>query len=290
MTHSMTGFGKSEVTIGHLHVNIEIRSLNSKFLDLTLKIPTVFKEIDSSLRSIIKNELNRGKIELAIHYEKINSSSKITINKEQLKNYYNQLKEISAELNNQNNEDFMGYALKLPEVIQHQKETVDKQSNEILISAVKQACKNLNSFREKEGESLQKELLNYVNSIQDNLAKINPFEKERLPKVKQKLLRSIEELNLKSQIDEKRLEQELIYYAEKLDLTEEKVRLKEHCIHFMETLKEINSGKKLGFITQEMGREINTIGSKAHHLSIQKIVVEMKDELEKIKEQVLNIL
>ena len=290
MTHSMTGFGKSEVTIGHLHVNIEIRSLNSKFLDLTLKIPTVFKEIDSSLRSIIKDELNRGKIELAIHYEKINSNSKITINKEQLKNYYNQLKEISAELNNQNNEDFMGYALKLPEVIQHQKETVDKQSNEILINAVKQACKDLNSFREKEGESLQKELLNYVNSIQDNLAKINPFEKERLPKVKQKLLRSVEELNLKSQIDEKRLEQELIYYAEKLDLTEEKVRLKEHCIHFMETLKEINSGKKLGFITQEMGREINTLGSKAHHLSIQKIVVEMKDELEKIKEQVLNIL
>ena len=290
MTHSMTGFGKAEVTIGHLHVNIEIRSLNSKFLDLTLKIPTVFKEIDSSLRSIIKNELNRGKIELAIHYEKINSSSKITINKEQLKNYYNQLKEISAELNNQNNEDFMGYALKLPEVIQHQKETVDKQSNEILLNAVEQACKDLKSFREKEGESLQKELLNYVNSIQDNLAKINPFEKERLPKVKQKLLRSIEELNLKSQIDEKRLEQELIYYAEKLDLTEEKVRLKEHCIHFMETLKEINSGKKLGFITQEMGREINTIGSKAHHLSIQKIVVEMKDELEKIKEQVLNIL
>ena len=290
MTHSMTGFGKSEVTIGHLHINIEIRSLNSKFLDLTLKIPTVFKEIDSSLRSTIKNELNRGKIELAIHYEKINSNSKITINKEQLKNYYNQLKEISAELNNQNNEDFMGYALKLPEVIQHQKETVDKQSNEILINAVKQACKDLKSFREKEGESLQKELLNYVNSIQDNLAKINPFEKERLPKVKQKLLRSVEELNLKSQIDEKRLEQELIYYAEKLDLTEEKVRLKEHCIHFMETLKEINSGKKLGFITQEMGREINTLGSKAHHLSIQKIVVEMKDELEKIKEQVLNIL
>ena len=290
MTHSMTGFGKSEVTIGHLHVNIEIRSLNSKFLDLTLKIPTVFKEIDSSLRSIIKNELNRGKIELAIHYEKINSNSKITINKEQLKNYYNQLKEISAELNNQNNEDFMGNALKLPEVIQHQKETVDKQSNEILINAVKQACKDLNSFREKEGESLQKELLNYVNSILDNLAKINPFEKERLPKVKQKLLRSVEELNLKSQIDEKRLEQELIYYAEKLDLTEEKVRLKEHCIHFMETIKEMNSGKKLGFITQEMGREINTLGSKAHHLSIQKIVVEMKDELEKIKEQVLNIL
>jgi len=290
MTHSMTGFGKSEVTLGQLHVNIEIRSLNSKFLDLTLKIPTVFKEIDSSLRSIIKNDLKRGKVELAIHYEKISSSSKITINKEQLINYYIQLKEISTELNNRYEKDFLGYALKLPEVIQHQKETVDKQSNEILINAVKEACKDLNSFRKKEGESLQNELLNYVNSILDNLRKINPFEKERLPKVKEKLLRSVEELNLKSQIDEKRLEQELIYYSEKLDLTEEKVRLKEHCIHFMETLKEMNSGKKLGFITQEMGREINTLGSKAHHLSIQKIVVEMKDELEKIKEQVLNIL
>ena len=286
----MTGFGKSEVTIGHLHINIEIRSLNSKFLDLTLKIPTVFKEIDSLLRSLLKNELKRGKVELAIHYEKINPSSKITINKEQLKNYYNQLKEISTELDNQNDKDFMGFALKLPEVIQHQKETVDKQSNEILINAVKEACKDLNSFREKEGESLQIELLNYVNSILDNLTKINPFEKERLPKAKEKLLNSIEELNLKSQIDEKRLEQELIYYAEKLDLTEEKVRLKEHCSHFMEILPEKNSGKKLGFITQEMGREINTLGSKAHHLSIQKIVVEMKDELEKIKEQVLNIL
>ncbi len=290
MTHSMTGFGKSEVTIGHLHVNIEIRSLNSKFLDLTLKIPTIFKEIDSLLRSLLKNELKRGKVELTIHYEKINPISKITINKEQLKNYYNQLKEISTELDNQNDKDFMGFALKLPEVIQHQKETVDKQSNEILVNEVKEACRDLNSFREKEGESLQKELINYVNSILDNLEKINPFEKERLPKVKEKLLNSIEELNLKSQIDEKRLEQELIYYAEKLDLTEEKVRLKEHCSHFMEILPEKNSGKKLGFITQEMGREINTLGSKAHHLSIQKLVVEMKDELEKIKEQVLNIL
>jgi len=290
MTHSMTGYGKSEVTIGHLHVNIEIRSLNSKFLDLTLKIPTVFKEIDSSLRSLIKNELKRGKIELAINYEKINSNSKITINKEQLKNYYKQLKNISTELDNQNDEDFMGYALKLPDVIQHQKETVDKQSNEILINAVKEACDDLNSFRKNEGASLQNELLNYVNSILDNLTKIDPFEKERLPKVKEKLLRSIKKLNLKSEIDEKRLEQELIYYAEKLDLTEEKVRLKEHCSHFMETLREMNSGKKLGFITQEMGREINTLGSKANHLSIQKIVVEMKDELEKIKEQVLNIL
>jgi uncharacterized protein (TIGR00255 family) len=286
----MTGYGKSEVNIGHLHVNIEIRSLNSKFLDLTLKIPTVFKEIDSSLRPVIKNKLKRGKIELAINYEKINSNSKITINKEQLKNYYKQLKKISTELDNQNDEDFMGYALKLPEVIQHQKETVDKQSNEILINAVKEACDDLNSFRKKEGASLQKELLNYVNSILDNLTKIDPFEKERLPKVKEKLLRTIEKLNLKSQIDEKRLEQELIYYAEKLDLTEEKVRLKEHCSHFMETLREMYSGKKLGFITQEMGREINTLGSKANHLSIQKIVVEMKDELEKIKEQVLNIL
>ena len=290
MTHSMTGFGKSEVTIGHLHINIEIRSLNSKFLDLSLKIPAIFKEIDLSVRSVIKNDLKRGKVEVAIHYEKISSNSKITINKDQLIDYYNQLKKISNELNNENDKDFMGYALKLPEVIQHQKETVDNESNEILINAVKEACKDLNSFREKEGESLQKELLNYVNSILDNLNKINPFEKERLPKVKEKLLRSIEELSLKSQIDEKRLEQELIYYSEKLDLTEEKVRLNEHCKHFIETLTEMNSGKKLGFITQEMGREINTLGSKAHHLSIQKIVVEMKDDLEKIKEQVLNIL
>tara|TARA_B110000459_G_scaffold109458_1_gene121300 strand:- start:614 stop:1474 length:861 start_codon:yes stop_codon:yes gene_type:complete len=286
----MTGFGKSEVTIDELQINVEVKSLNSKFLDLSLKLPSAFKNLDLSVRSFVKEYLKRGKIEVMIHYEKKEASKKIIINKDQLINYYNQLSEVSNELKLKIDSDLIGYALKLPEVIQHKKDTVEEDSNGEILNAVKEACKDLNSFRKKEGNALNKELVKYVNSILESLKEINQYEKERLPKVRDKLKKAIDELNLKSQVDEKRLEQELIFYSEKLDLTEEKVRLKEHCNHFIDSTKELNSGKKLGFISQEMGREINTLGSKANNISIQKIVVGMKDELEKIKEQVLNVL
>tara|TARA_B110000305_G_scaffold237221_1_gene300055 strand:+ start:2203 stop:3063 length:861 start_codon:yes stop_codon:yes gene_type:complete len=286
----MTGFGKSEVTIDELQINVEVKSLNSKFLDLSIKLPSAFKNLDLSIRSFVKEYLKRGKIEVMIHYEKKEASKKIIINKDQLINYYNQLSEVSNELKLKINNDLIGYALKLPEVIQHKKDTVEEDSNGEILNAVKEACKDLNSFRKKEGNALNKELVKYVNSILESLKEINQYEKERLPKVRDKLKKAIDELNLKSQVDEKRLEQELIFYSEKLDLTEEKVRLKEHCNHFIDSTKELNSGKKLGFISQEMGREINTLGSKANNISIQKIVVGMKDELEKIKEQVLNVL
>ena len=290
MIQSMTGFGKSEVTIDELQINVEVKSLNSKFLDLSLKLPSAFKNLDLSVRSFVKEYLKRGKIEVMIHYEKKEASKKIIINKDQLINYYNQLSEVSNELKLKINNDLIGYALKLPEVIQHKKDTIEEDSNGEILNAVKEACKDLNSFRKKEGNALNKELVKYVNSILESLKEINQYEKERLPKVRDKLKKAIDELNLKSQVDEKRLEQELIFYSEKLDLTEEKVRLKEHCNHFIDSTKELNSGKKLGFISQEMGREINTLGSKANNISIQKIVVGMKDELEKIKEQVLNVL
>lgn len=290
MIQSMTGFGNSEVIIDELQINVEVKSLNSKFLDLSLKLPSAFKNLDLSIRSFVKEYLKRGKIEVMIHYEKKESSKKIIINKDQLINYYNQLSEVSNELKLKIDSDLIGYALKLPEVIQHKKDTVEEDSNGEILNAVKEACKDLNSFRKKEGNALNKELVKYVNSILESLKEINQYEKERLPKVRDKLKKAIDELNLKSQVDEKRLEQELIFYSEKLDLTEEKVRLKEHCNHFIDSTKELNSGKKLGFISQEMGREINTLGSKANNISIQKIVVGMKDELEKIKEQVLNVL
>ena len=290
MIQSMTGFGKSEVIIDELQINVEVKSLNSKFLDLSLKLPSAFKNLDLSVRSFVKEYLKRGKIEVMIHYEKKEASKKIIINKDQLINYYNQLSEVSNELKLKIDSDLIGYALKLPEVIQHKKDTVEEDSNGEILNAVKEACKDLNSFRKKEGNALNKELVKYVNSILESLKEINQYEKERLPKVRDKLKKAIDELNLKSQVDEKRLEQELIFYSEKLDLTEEKVRLKEHCNHFIDSTKELNSGKKLGFISQEMGREINTLGSKANNISIQKIVVGMKDELEKIKEQVLNVL
>ncbi len=290
MIQSMTGFGKSEVTIDELQINVEVKSLNSKFLDLSIKLPSAFKNLDLSIRSFVKEYLKRGKIEVMIHYEKKEASKKIIINKDQLINYYNQLSEVSNELKLKIDNDLIGYALKLPEVIQHKKDTVEEDSNGEILNAVKEACKDLNSFRKKEGNALNKELIKYVNLILESLKEINQYEKERLPKVRDKLKKAIDELNLKSQVDEKRLEQELIFYSEKLDLTEEKVRLKEHCNHFIDSTKELNSGKKLGFISQEMGREINTLGSKANNISIQKIVVGMKDELEKIKEQVLNVL
>ena len=290
MIQSMTGFGKSEVIIDELQINVEVKSLNSKFLDLSLKLPSAFKNLDLSIRSFVKEYLKRGKIEVMIHYEKKETSKKIIINKDQLINYHNQLREVSNELKLKIDSDLIGYALKLPEVIQHQKDTIEEDSNGEVLNAVKEACKDLNSFRKKEGNALNKELVKYVNSILESLKEINQYEKERLPKVRDKLKKAIDELNLKSQVDEKRLEQELIFYSEKLDLTEEKVRLKEHCNHFIDSTKELNSGKKLGFISQEMGREINTLGSKANNISIQKIVVGMKDELEKIKEQVLNVL
>ena len=290
MTLSMTGFGKSEITIDHFNINIEIRSLNSKFLDLSLKLPSIFKDLDLPLRKLIKEKVMRGKVELMIHYEKINQSNTISLKKEKIIKYHNDLKEIVNELDYKSDKDLIGYALKLPEIIQHSKEKLNDNSKSLLFSSVEKACEDLKKFRRNEGAALEKELTGYLNTILNNLHEVNSFENERLPKVKEKLKKAIDELNLKSEIDEKRLEQELIYYSEKLDLTEEKVRLKEHCIHFKETIKETNSGKKLGFITQEMGREINTLGSKANHIKIQKIVVNMKDELEKIKEQVLNIL
>lgn len=290
MIQSMTGFGKSEITLQNFHVNIEIRSLNSKFLDLSLKLPSLFKELDFSVRKLLKENLKRGKIELTIYYEKINYRKSSSLNKEKIIDYHNELKNIMEELHYNSDKNLLGYALRLPDIIQHSNDNIDEESGEQLLKTIEKACEEMDLFRKKEGLALEKEISNYLNNILKNLSTISSFEEERLPKVKNKILKAIEELELKSKVDEKRLEQELIYYAEKIDITEEKVRLSEHCQHFAEALKENGSGKKLGFITQEMGREINTLGSKANNISIQKLVVGMKDELEKIKEQVLNVL
>ena len=290
MILSMTGFGKAEVKLKQLYLNIEIRSLNSKFLDLNIKTPSIFKEMDLSIRSIIKDEVKRGKVELTLHYEKTSEQQNISFNKEQVLNYYNQIKTLKTELNDNIESDILAEVLKLPDIIQHYKEELKESDQKIILKGILEACEELNKFRYKEGESLGKIISNYVKNIQSQIKEIEKFEKERLPEIKTKLNKAIDELQLKDKIDNKRLEQEIIYYSEKIDITEEKVRLNEHCNYFLKTLNEQQGGKKLGFISQEMGREINTLGSKAHNLSIQKIVVNMKDELEKIKEQVLNIL
>ena len=286
----MTGFGKAEVKLKQFYINIEIRSLNSKFLDLSLKTPSFLKEIELSSRSIIKKEINRGKVELTIHYEKTADERNIVFNKDQISNYYQQIKELKSELGDHFESDLIAQILNLPDIINHEKAEIEKKEIEKILNGIKVACNNLNEYRTKEGNALEKVIRSYVKNIQQNIKEVEKFEEQRLPKIKSKLNKAIEELNLKDKLDTKRLEQELIYYSEKLDITEEKVRLNEHCNYFLKTINESHSGKKLGFITQEMGREINTLGSKAHHLSIQKIVVNMKDELEKIKEQVLNVL
>ncbi len=286
----MTGFGKAEVKLKQFYINIEIRSLNSKFLDLSLKTPSFLKEIELSSRSIIKKEINRGKVELTIHYEKTADERNIVFNKDQISNYYQQIKELKSELGDHFESDLIAQILNLPDIINHEKAEIEKKEIEKILNSIKVACDNLNEYRTKEGNALEKVIRSYVKNIQQNIKEVEKFEEQRLPKIKSKLNKAIEELNLKDKLDTKRLEQELIYYSEKLDITEEKVRLNEHCNYFLKTINESHSGKKLGFITQEMGREINTLGSKAHHLSIQKIVVNMKDELEKIKEQVLNVL
>ena len=286
----MTGFGKAEVKLNQLYLSIEIRSLNSKFLDLNIKTPSIFKEIDLSIRSIIKDEVKRGKVELNLHYEKTSEEQNTSFNKEQVLNYYNQIKTLKTELNDKSESDILAQVLKFPDIIQHNKEELKESDQKIILKGILKACEELNKFRSKEGESLGQIISNYVKNIQSQIKEIEKFEKQRLPEIKSKLSKAIDELQLKDKIDIKRLEQEIVYYSEKIDITEEKVRLNEHCNYFLKTINERQGGKKLGFISQEMGREINTLGSKAHNLSIQKIVVNMKDELEKIKEQVLNIL
>tara|TARA_B100001287_G_scaffold39863_1_gene29012 strand:- start:19199 stop:20071 length:873 start_codon:yes stop_codon:yes gene_type:complete len=290
MTLSMTGFGKAEVQTEQLFINIEIRSLNSKFLDLNLKIPSIFKELELPIRSILKKEVKRGKIELTLHYERNNQENNLIFNQPQITKYYLQLRKIKEELNDENNIDLISQILKFPDIFNSEKNSLEQRDQKLILDGVHKACESLNDYRKKEGGTLAKVIKDYAKNIQDQILKIEKFEKERLPEIKHKLNKAIDELELSDKFDHKRLEQELIYYSEKIDITEEKVRLNEHCNYFLNTLNTLQAGKKLGFIAQEMGREINTLGSKAHHLSIQKIVVEMKNELEKIKEQVLNIL
>jgi uncharacterized protein (TIGR00255 family) len=286
----MTGFGKAEVKLKQLYLNIEIRSLNSKFLDLNIKTSSIFKDMDLPIRSIIKEKVKRGKVELTLHYEKNTEEQNISFNERQITFYYNQIQNLKKELNDKSESDVLSQVLNLPDIIQHYKEDLKENDQKQILKGVEKACQELNNFRSKEGESLGKIISNYVRNIQFQIKEIEKFEKERLPNIKSKLSKAIDELQLHEKMDTKRLEQEIIYYSEKIDITEEKVRLNEHCNYFLKTLNEHQAGKKLGFISQEMGREINTLGSKAHNLSIQKIVVNMKDELEKIKEQVLNIL
>lgn len=286
----MTGYGKSTVEIAGKKITVEIKSLNSKQLDLSVKAPAIYRECESWIRSEISKQLNRGKVDVYINVETNKESTLCQINRDIYKSYYYQLFELSQELGfSMNHEQSVQAILRLPDVMKAESNEVSEDEISELKNAVNKALENIIMFRKQEGAVLINDLLNRIEKIRDLAKTVEPFEQERVAGIKNRLLENLATLTIS--VDNNRLEQELIFYFEKLDITEEKVRLNNHLDYFREVVdNEDFPGRKLGFIAQEIGREINTLGSKANHAEIQKIVVQMKDELEKIKEQLLNLL
>ena len=292
MLKSMTGFGKAVNEFENKKITVEIKSLNSKQADIIAKIPSLYKEKEMELRNMLTKALNRGKIELSVWIDQNETDKNIQLNKSAIKNYYQQLSEVSTSLNrNVDNEQILEIIMRLPDVMKTEVKELNEKEWLSIKQTVINAISEIEKFRIQEGNVLEVDFGQRIKQIENLLAQIEPFAESRIEKVKERIKQNFKE-NLKEvDADNNRFEQELIYYLEKLDITEEKVRLANHCSYFIETMNEDESqGKKLGFIAQEIGREINTIGSKANHAEIQKIVVQMKDELEKIKEQVLNVL
>jgi uncharacterized protein (TIGR00255 family) len=291
MIKSMTGYGKSIAETPQKKITIEIKSLNSKQLDLNSKIPWLYKEKELDIKSLISQKLERGKIDLSVFCDNLDDENIPVINKSIVKNYFNQLKEISGELNLDLNEHILSTILRLPESLKTEKHELDDEEWELIKRQLIEAINMLDIYRIEEGKALEKDLRNNLGRIISSLVSIESFEEGRIKKVREKLMAILNENINSENIDKNRFEQELIFYLEKFDINEEKVRLKKHCEYFLESLETPSpNGKILSFITQEIGREINTIGSKANDASIQKLVVMMKDDLEKIKEQTLNVL
>ncbi len=287
----MTGFGKAEIEVNNKKITIEIKSLNSKQSDINTRIPALYREKDIEIRKVISEKLVRGKIDFNIYVENLGDESNSKINEPILKSYFKHLKQISSDLGLTVDHTTLQSAMRLPDVVKTEYETLDEAEWETILTNIKKALQDIEAFRIQEGEALKTDICGNVKSIQDLLGQIAPFEAQRIENVKTRLTDNLNSLKLNGNADENRFEQELIFYLERLDINEEKVRLANHCSYFMETIEmKVSSGKKLGFISQEIGREINTIGSKANDNNIQRIVVQMKDHLERIKEQLLNIL
>jgi len=291
MLKSMTGYGIAVFDSGNTKYTVEIKSLNSKFLELGLRIPKSFSEKEFQLRNECNKQIERGKVNLSINVEKADSTVKAAgIDKDLLKHYFEQLKTVSAELNEPVANLFQ-LALGLPEVIKYEEETVSEDEWKIVEKTFQQALADFQRFRSDEGNVLEQDIKYRIGIIQQNLELVEIEEPKRVTVIRERLNQFLADAVGREGIDQNRFEQELIYYIDKLDITEEKIRLKTHCNYFLETLKNADAnGKKLGFISQEIGREVNTIGSKANDANIQKLVVGMKEELEKIKEQLLNVL
>ena len=285
MIVSMTGYGKAELQLPTKKITIEVKSLNSKNLDLNVRIPSYYREKELGFRKNIASKLIRGKVDFSIFVESIGEKVSSQLNKEVITAYINQLKEVS----NASELELLKMAIRLPETIQSVRESLDENEWSQIEKGINEAIENLVIYRKDEGSVLKQDFVKRISIIRERLEDVIAIDPQRIENVKLRLQKAISELEVK--VDENRFEQELIYYLEKLDITEEKVRLKNHLDYFMDELNsETSNGKKLGFITQEIGREINTIGSKANFADMQKLVVQMKDELEKIKEQNLNVL
>ncbi|WP_047246710.1 YicC/YloC family endoribonuclease [Maribacter thermophilus] len=285
MIQSMTGFGKYVVQLPTKKITVEIKSLNSKSIDLNARMPSAYREKELEIRKRIANSLQRGKVDFNLYIEITGDDTSAQVNETVVRQYMEQLKSIAEGTDIQ----LMEMALRLPDAMRTDKEDIDEQEYKAILEALNGALEEINKFRTEEGNVLEKDFLERIQVLKDLLQQVLAMDPERQASIRERLERAVQDL--KVEVDANRFEQELIYYLEKYDITEEKVRLANHLDYFEKTLKSNDSnGKKLGFISQEIGREINTIGSKANYAPMQQLVVQMKDELEKIKEQMLNVL
>lgn len=289
MVLSMTGFGRAEANYSNKEILVEIRSLNSKFTDIRLKIPQNYKEKEVLIRKLVSDNVERGKIELSMEIRSPEGDEDFSLNVPLFKRYFKELNQLSEEFGI-TSEGLVPAILRLPNVVGADVGTINPDEWTQAQSAILSAVKAFNNFRADEGEAMETDLRLRIKNIQTYLGEIPPFEKERVNKLRERLMKNLEENFSKEKVDQNRFEQEVIYYLEKMDITEEKVRLGQHCKYFIEQVdaKEAQKGRKLSFISQEIGREINTLGAKAYSSDIQRLVVKMKDDLEKIKEQVAN--
>ena len=288
MLLSMTGFGKSNGVFESKKVSVEIRSLNSKGLDLSLKIASPYRDLETAIRKMLSENLDRGKVDIGIFIESTNESHNNIINNEVATKYYSAIKKLNESWG-EAPQDYLSIVLRMPEVLNTQAAELTEEEKKWILNLVNETCGKLNDFRAQEGAALKKEFELRIGEIRSLLKQIEAFEDIRIQQIKERILKGLKELEHPG-LDQNRLEQEMIFYLEKLDVSEEKMRLTNHLDYFIETMSSPLSGKKLGFIAQELGREINTLGSKSNHGDMQRLVVEMKDNLEKIKEQVLNTL
>lgn len=291
MLRSMTGYGKARVETDDLKLSIEIKTVNSKQMDMNCRLPYDYNEKEPEIRSIAGHYIQRGKVYLGITRESTGEESSRTLNQKLALRYFNEMKTLTQNMGLDKEPDYLQALMRMPDVYVLEEQELDEEEWLLVKDTLNKALKTLDEFREQEGKILEEDFEMRIVRIKEYLEKLKTHEEERLKLVKEKFDKELADFLENKSIDETRYEQEIVYYLDKLDITEEKVRLKQHCDYFLETMNaNAANGKKLNFIAQEMGREINTTGSKANHAEIQKIVVEMKDELEKIKEQLANIL